>query len=587
MHRFRARILGLFVGIFSILLLVLGVFLVSYVERLYKENLIEQMEGKAEAMAILTSHYVDDLELLQAKVQEIAPVKQRQLTIIASNGDIVAASYLSTQYIRENIEHLQIETLLEREYGTDLRYQDDTGTEMLYVVKPIYDIQGDYWGIVRYAVTMEEVDQMVHQIWYTITVALLVALILFWLASRRIAKGVAIPIEAMTQVAKQIAHGDYGARVRLRRNDEIGMLTDAINNMAENLEWQMKKNHETQQTLEGIIQTMTSGILLVNQEGRIILSNPATERLLGFLRGELEGKFHMEAVRYVGLSEKIEACLRTGQEVRGEIHGYYPDDIILDSISVPFLDDEGNVRGVLTLLHDITNIRRLEKIRSQFVANVSHELKTPITSIKGFAETLLEGELGDAETLRQFLQIIYDESERLHRLIIDLLDLSKIEQGKEQTQKQLVDFVQLVDHVMKTQSTQAKTKSITMSSHCPNHPVLYLCNHDQMIQVLTNLIGNAIAYTPMNGAVKIDLVELEQSIQLAVQDNGVGIPRDDLPRIFERFYRVDKARSRDSGGTGLGLSIVKHIVESHHGEIQVESRLGQGSTFTVILPKIE
>ncbi|MNI15319.1 Alkaline phosphatase synthesis sensor protein PhoR [compost metagenome] len=251
-------------------------------------------------------------------------------------------------------------------------------------------------------------------------------------------------------------------------------------------------------------------------------------------------------------------------------------------------EDQGGYRGMLFLLQDVTDIRRLEAMRSEFVANVSHELKTPIAAVKGFAETLLAGGVDDEETKRSFLQIIHDEGDRLNRLIGDILELSKIESKRALLEYAPVDLKELFDSINEVLLPAASKKSIQMQQDIKEH--LYIeGDEDRLRQIFMNLLSNAISYTLEGGRVKVEAKivysgDEDEKIQITVSDTGMGIPKKDLPRIFERFYRVDKARSRSSGGTGLGLSIVKHLVELHHGTIRVESKIGEGSAFTVELP---
>jgi two-component system phosphate regulon sensor histidine kinase PhoR len=275
---------------------------------------------------------------------------------------------------------------------------------------------------------------------------------------------------------------------------------------------------------------------------------------------------------------------------------YYPAERILDISLSPIAHDGDEWAGVLIVLHDITAVRRLERMRSEFVANVSHELKTPIAAVKGFAETLLAGALNDKDTAKQFLQIIFDESERLNRLIGDILELSKIESKRIPLHFSPVDLQSFVEHMIHMMRPEANKKSIELQIQVPDD--LYMeADEDRLRQIFINLLSNGIAYTPEGGKVKVRIEPAVphagegedgdgERVRIIIQDTGIGIPKKDLPRIFERFYRVDKARSRSSGGTGLGLSIVKHLVELHRGTIKVDSEPGIGTKFTIELPVI-
>lgn len=302
---------------------------------------------------------------------------------------------------------------------------------------------------------------------------------------------------------------------------------------------------------------------------------------------DLTGKAYFEVLKSFALTQLVDQCLEKKAFQQEEITIYFPRELILDANVSPILSKTGNVTGVILLLHDITEIRRLENVRSEFVANVSHELKTPVTALKGFAETLLDGAMYDEVLLKKFLTIIKEESDRLHRLIMDILELSRIEQKHVSMNLEQVDVEDVVIATMDTIRPMAVEKEIQLVPPILEKPIVIHAERDRLQQILINLISNAIVYTPQNGEVRVGVIENEanDTISITVTDNGIGIPVKDIDRIFERFYRVDRARSRHSGGTGLGLSIVKHIVESCGGQIQVESIEGSGTTFTVTLPK--
>ena len=272
--------------------------------------------------------------------------------------------------------------------------------------------------------------------------------------------------------------------------------------------------------------------------------------------------------------------------MRKDIHFYFPNTRIIDAHLAPYVHRNGQFKGIIAVLHDVTEVRRLERMRSEFVANVSHELKTPVTSVKGFAETLLDGAIDDPEAARDFLEIIYKESERLDRLIKDLLYLSQIEHQQLPLQVVKFNLNSVVHNVMEALKNQIENKKQQID--IVNKGVVWLeGDRDKIEQIIMNLLSNAISYTPEAGKITMKLWEEKEKVYFQISDTGIGISQKDIPRIFERFYRVDKARSRSSGGTGLGLAIVKHLIESHRGMITVDSMEGVGTTFTVTLPKTQ
>lgn len=350
---------------------------------------------------------------------------------------------------------------------------------------------------------------------------------------------------------------------------------------------QITSLEENAARLSGVLHQMASGVLVVDDAGRVVLVNRAFEQLNGVSRERVIGRSYKEAVRSMELARLVERVFRRQEPARDELRWTFSRECILDVHAVPFRrGTTGELVGVVVVLHDITEIRRLEQVRREFVANVSHELKTPVTSLKGFAETLLDGAMYDEKTCRAFLEIIYEESERLSRLIQDLLQLSQIENRQIVLRKGLLSARDEMADVLRLVAHTAEAKQQTVENRVPEGVRVY-ADRDRLRQILLNLLNNAIAYTPPGGRITLTGGEDEESTWLTVRDTGPGIPREHVSRIFERFYRVDKDRSRRSGGTGLGLAIVKHLVDAHGGRIEVKSKPGKGTAFTVYLPKPE
>jgi len=353
----------------------------------------------------------------------------------------------------------------------------------------------------------------------------------------------------------------------------------------------MNRIQENERRLQSVLENMISGVLMIAPDRRIVLVNRAAEEMLGFTSDVLQSMPFDEADLPDELVRWIRQCIESRESVQGELSYRNKEERNLEVHAISLTDVQGEWFGVLLVLHDITAIRRLERMRSEFVANVSHELKTPIASVKGFAETLMGGALEDKETARSFLQIIYDESDRLDRLIGDLMELSKIESKKVPLHFSPIRLQEFLEGIVNVMRPAAGKKQIRLNLRVDED--LYIeADEDRLRQIVLNLLSNGISYTPEGGTVTTEVERIGdkenyEKIRLTISDNGIGIPEKDLPRIFERFYRVDKARSRSSGGTGLGLSIVKHLVELHHGSIRVESKVGLGSRFIIELPAVQ
>lgn len=350
---------------------------------------------------------------------------------------------------------------------------------------------------------------------------------------------------------------------------------------------------ENENRLTTVLDNLISAVVMIGDREQIVLLNKTAEEMLGIQAKYYLDKHYSDIHYHEELKRLMQKCIGSKEIIREELVIQFPEKRVLDVNMVPISPDRDHWSGMIIVLHDISEIRRLERIRSEFVANVSHELKTPIAAVKGFAETLLSGAVNDPDTAKSFLQIIHDESERLNRLILNILDLSKIESKQAPLQLSPIELHQFLDKTISMMEPEAEKKNIRLTMQADKE--IYIeADEDRLQQVVLNLISNGISYTGEGGSVHVSVRLLEadedrvqEEVEIVVEDNGIGIPERDLPRIFERFYRVDKARSRSSGGTGLGLSIVKHIIDLHRGTIHVESKVGEGSRFIIRLPVIQ
>jgi two-component system phosphate regulon sensor histidine kinase PhoR len=338
---------------------------------------------------------------------------------------------------------------------------------------------------------------------------------------------------------------------------------------------------ESTQRMSSVIEALDTGLLMVDKAGQIQLANRAFGRLFDLPVDKMMGQNYDSFLSAHNLHPLLSECMENQAAIRSEITLFYPQERIIEANITP-IEENSQQLGLVAVFRDLTVFRRLEELRRDFVANVSHELKTPLTSIVGFTETLLDGARKDPDTCKEFLQIIYKEGLRLQRLVADLLDLSKIESKQVSVKMELVSVQMVVHDVVETLIEQMQAKNLRLLTDIA--PLRVKMDTDCVRQILVNLLANAMNYTPVGGKVTVKAKQDEEHWMVQVIDTGIGIPENDRPRIFERFYRVDKARSRNSGGTGLGLAIVKHLVELHHGEIEVESVLGEGSVFTVRFP---
>ncbi|WP_026563348.1 two-component system histidine kinase PnpS [Bacillus sp. UNC41MFS5] len=424
------------------------------------------------------------------------------------------------------------------------------------------------------------------EVLWVLSICLGIAIIIIIFLCVRITSKYTKPIEAATNVAIELAKGNYRARTKVGKLDETGMLGSSINMLAENLQELTKAQEMQQDRLSALIENMGAGLVLIDSRGYINLINKGFIDIFHVNSSDYLNKVYYEVIDYEEICQLVAEVFRTEKKVSKQILvPLFIERRYFVVYGVPILGTNNVWKGVLLVFHDITEIKKLEQMRKDFVANVSHELKTPVTSIKGFTETLMDGAMNNKETLETFLSIILKESDRLQTLIQELLDLSKIEQQGFRLNIQDIDLYELLKEVITILSGKAQAKNIRINLLCKQDQVIIQGDLDRLKQVFINLIANATAYTPPEGNVEIILLEHGEKVRVHVKDTGIGISKEEIPRIFERFYRVDRDRSRNSGGTGLGLAIVKHLIEAHHGNISVRSELGEGSEFIIELYK--
>jgi len=380
-------------------------------------------------------------------------------------------------------------------------------------------------------------------------------------------------------VARRLASGDYRARAPL----EDGAVGAEINRLAESVAATVSELSRDKAQLEAVLDQMTEAVVAVDADGVVLVVNPALSRLLGVDPGAARGRSYLESLRQQAISGLISAVLRDGTVLAQEVRLVAREELVFDAHAAP-LRQQGALAGALVVLHDITRLRRLESVRRDFVANVGHELRTPLASIKGFAETLREGAMRDPEHASEFLGTIEEHADRMAKLVDDLLDLAAIESGHRTPRLEAVELGPLCADVARQLAPQAEAAGVRIETLPMDAVPRARADREQLRQILVNLVGNAIKYNERGGLVELSAEARAGGLRVTVRDTGVGIPEADLPRVFERFYRVDKARSREAGGTGLGLSIVKHLVEAHGGQVSVESRQPGGSSFRFTLP---
>jgi two-component system phosphate regulon sensor histidine kinase PhoR len=506
-----------------------------------------------------------------------------RITIVLVDGRVIGDTDETPERMENHGDRPEIRAALANGAGSSTRYSTTLETNMMYVAIPVLDGSQPV-GVVRTAIPVTAIDDALGQIYGKILLGGLIVALLAALVSLMISRRISRPLEALKQGVQRFAEGDLGRPLPPSDSEEIGALSDAMNAMAIQLDDRIRRTEQQKNQEAAVLRSMSESLFAVDADERLIRVNAAATRLFDIDDTESLGKPIHEVVRNHDLLQLVGQVLQSEHAVEGEITLDTPEERHLQVHGTVLRGANGSRFGALLVLNDVTRLRRLERVRRDFVANVSHELRTPITTIKGFVETLQGGALANRKDAERFLDIIANHTERLNAIIEDLLALSWLEQDTDQEiVREIGKLEPVVARAVEAWAPIARTRDISIVVRDP-HAVTAAINPPLIERALVNLIDNAIKYSDPGSKVEIALERDPSECRILVADRGAGIEKRHLPRIFERFYRTDKARSRSQGGTGLGLAIVKHIALLHSGSVSVESQLGEGSTFTIRIP---
>lgn len=505
------------------------------------------------------------------RIESSNDMKNIRITYISKEGNVIFDTHKKLS--DENESYLQREEIIDaikEGSGNSVRYSEDLHQNMIYSALKLKD-----GSIIRTSIAVKNAQILDTTNTKYLIFGVVLALVIALLLTVKITNIILNPLKELEQLTATIAGGNFHKRVKINsKDDEIQSLGKSFNHMAEQLEITIEQFKDKQNGLEAILKSMDSGVIAFDRYMNVIMINPYAKKIFG-ISGEIVGNKLLDYIT----DEKIIKAFCGGKE-KVEIEVNYNNDPKILKIRRASIINEPEIIGTVVVIQDITDIKKLENMRSQFVANISHELKTPLTSIKGFAETLRY--VDDDETRNKFLSIIDEESDRLARLLEDILSLYEIEQ-KRSTVLEEFNVDKEIEKVYFLLNDQAKKKGVEVFLDTDSNCIL-MGDKDKFKQMLLNLVSNSIKYTEKGGIVRVESYTHDMNLVLVIEDNGIGISAEDLPRIFERFYRVDKARSRESGGTGLGLAIVKHIVRLFDGDISVSSELEVGTKFVITIP---
>lgn len=557
---------------------------------------VDESERDLSARAALVEREVADLLApegraeLQRAVTEIDGRVQTRITVVDPRGVVLADSEVADPSRLENhAQRPEVAAALDGRTGRSIRYSETLREDMLYVAVPVLR-DGQVVAVIRTAIPLTSIDDALSTAYWHIAaiaaaVALLAAmigLVVSWrisLRTRELARG-----------AQRFAAGEFDRKLPVPRIEEFAGVAESLNSMAAQLDTLVGSLTEQRNEREAMLTSMVEGVFAVDTDERLITVNRAAARLLDLDIEDVQGKALHEVVRTPDLQAFVAATLASDEPVEEDIvmrtRGSTTTTRYLQANGSPLRGAEGGSVGAVVVLNDVTRLRRLETVRRDFIANVSHELRTPVTSIKGFAETLLDGAINEPSDAERFLKIIVNQAERLNAIVGDLLSISRLERDAEGDEVPLeeVRLAEAIEAALDVCELKARGAGVRLVRDCPEDLVARAAPA-LLEQALVNLVDNAIKFSSGGAVVTVSAAADADEIAVSVGDQGGGIEREHLPRLFERFYRVDQARSRDLGGTGLGLAIVKHVAQVHGGRVSVESTPGVGSTFTIYLPR--
>jgi two-component system phosphate regulon sensor histidine kinase PhoR len=586
----RARLIASFLLLVGATLLALGGYILWFFHDYNTERLTGNLLTEAKIAEQLLLPYMrtpSRKSAIEAHVKELAAKVEHRITIIDKNGVVLADSWENPATMENHHDRPEVRAAIAGEQGTAIRYSTTLDENMLYVATPIRDA-AETFGVVRVAATLAYVEAGYSRISSVLLIAFFVTSLFGVLLSFRLARKYTAPLETITRVARLMGQGRLDKRIHISTGDEIEVLGHTLNNLAASLDDKINEIVAEKRKLELILANMDNAVVLLDRYGRVTDVNGLAAAVFGIAPAMI-GQHNIQVIGHSALEKAVRETVDEGRSRHIDLKTNFSGvKRVFQVFLAPTPGTEKEIAGVLCVFHDITALKELEERQAEFVANASHELGTPLTAIKGFAETLLDGAVHDPEMSVKFIAIIQEEADRMHRLVKDLMQLARLNSAEYRQQVRLEPTA--VDKVAETVVTQlypqwhAKSQTVRLDAESP---LLANANPDWLTQVLVNLLDNAIKFTPPGGTITLACGKENGSAVIRVEDTGIGIPAADLPFIFDRFYRVDRSRVREGGGTGLGLSIVKFIVEMLGGTITVKSNIGAGTTFTITLPLAE
>ena len=524
---------------------------------------------------------------IEKQSQALAERSRARVTLIDARGLVTLDSNGQTKDLDNHLNRSEIQEARIKGKGTATRYSQTLKMDMLYVALPLYE-GSHIKGYIRLSRPLLEVDRSVDELHYSIFQVLLLIIILSMIVAFIFSMKVISPIQEIEAFTDKIRKGDVSGMLMIDSRDEIGQLSKNINDMVAELQEKIRVANEEKWKLRAAFASMAEGVMVLDSQNRIEGLNKGMAEMIGREYADIVGKTPIEAFRNIALQDALTRFRQAGEIVLEEITLGDENPMILDVNISAVKSLPGQDPKTMIVFHNVTRLKKLEQVRADFVANVTHEIKTPLTAIIGFVETLQQGAIDDRAKAQKFLLTIHENAQRLNRLVDDLLTLSSIELGETKLHLEGLALDDVFETALTLISPRAALKNVRIQRDVQPGLPMVRADRDRLVQILVNVLDNAVKFTPEGGSVSITASpEVQGSVVIKITDTGIGISKSELPRLGERFYRIDKTRSREMGGTGLGLSIVKHLMKAHEGSMEIESTLGKGTTVSLHFPVLQ
>ncbi|MHB8137256.1 MAG: sensor histidine kinase [Smithellaceae bacterium] len=567
---------------FSYLIIIFFSFLVLniFIKDEIQEVLTSKIEGELLAYAELID--LSSAKEMSDQLRQIACISGSRVTLVDAQGKVFADSEKEIARLENHFSRPEIQESRLKGKGKAIRFSQTLGVDMLYVAVPIRTKE-QITGYVRLARPLHDVRSLVEKVYQKILLAIFIVAIISLVIALFISYKLAEPIRMMEKFTEKLRLGEPQGSIILRTSDETKKLADNINYLIDELQIKIRLANEEKSKLMAALTSINDGVLIVNADEKIEFVSPSLISILTGQYGDIGDKTLMEAFRNVELQKAFQQFKQSHDTVSHEIRLGTIDPVIM-KVSISEVHGYPGEEKIMIVFHDVTRLKKLEMIRTDFIANVTHEIRTPLTAVIGYLETLQAGAIDNAEDARRFIDIVLTQSQRLNRLVEDLMTISKIELGEINFHFEDVFLPDVISSVLPLMEAKAAVNKIRIENHMLEKMLPIKGDRDRLSQVFFNVLDNAVKFTPEGGHIAIDAEVKEENIVIAITDTGTGIPREEIQRLGERFYRVDKTRSRDLGGTGLGLSIVKHLMMAHGGRMEIESQLGRGTKVSLFFP---